>query len=182
LRLGDIVTLHDGRVAPVVWIGRRHVDCARHQVWPVRVAADAFGQGMPHRDLLLSPDHAIFAEGVLIPVKHLINGRSVARVTMPEVTYFHVELPAHDVLIAEGLPVESYLDIGDRANFSNFEGPVRLFPDFPVHVWEARGFAPLRVTGPDVEAVRRLLFDRDLLTRERTSGPLRPPRPVVLGR
>jgi autotransporter passenger strand-loop-strand repeat protein len=164
LRVGDVVTLHDGRHAPVVWIGRRHVGCARHpmpeQMWPVRVAADAFGPGMPHRDLLLSPDHAIFAAGVLIPVKHLITGSSIARVAMSEVTYFHVELPAHDVLLAEGLPVESYLDTGDRANFSNFEGPVRLFPDFSMHVWEANGYAPPRVAGPEVEAVRRLLRDR----------------------
>jgi hypothetical protein len=40
-----------------------------------------------------------------------------------------VELPRHDVLFAEDLPVESYLDIGDRSNFSG-SMPVGLFPDF----------------------------------------------------
>ena len=46
---------------------------------------------------------------VLIPVKYLIDGNSVFQVPVNEVTYYHVELPQHSVLLAEGLPVESYL-------------------------------------------------------------------------
>jgi len=33
---------------------------------PIRVARDAFRRGHPSRDLLLSPDHAVFVDGVLI--------------------------------------------------------------------------------------------------------------------
>jgi len=40
--------------------------------FPVRVVAGAFGEGRPRRDLLLSPDHAVFVDHVLIPAKHLI--------------------------------------------------------------------------------------------------------------
>jgi autotransporter passenger strand-loop-strand repeat protein len=159
LQPGDRVMLHDGRVAPIVWIGHRQVDCARHSgpalVWPVRVAAGAFGPGQPRRDLFLSPDHAIFVTDVLIPVKHLINGTSIVQVVTPDVAYFHVELSAHDVLIAEGLPTETYLDTGDRSNFANGGGAIRLHPDFSARVWEGRGYAPLIVTGPKLEAVRR---------------------------
>ena len=65
LRVGDLVrTVLGEAAAPIVWIGRRHVDCARHpkprKVWPVRVAAGAFGPGRPHTDLFLSPDHAVY--------------------------------------------------------------------------------------------------------------------------
>jgi len=159
LQAGDRVMLHDCRVAPIVWIGHRRVDCARHPqpelVWPVRVAADAFGPGQPRRELFLSPDHAIFVADVLIPVKHLINGTSIVQVVVPDVAYFHVELSAHDVLIAEGLPAESYLDTGDRSNFANGGGAIRLHPDFSARVWEGKGYAPLIVTGPKLEAVRR---------------------------
>jgi serralysin len=30
------------------------------------------------------------------------------------VTYYHIKLDRHDLLLAEGLPAESYLDTGDR--------------------------------------------------------------------
>ena len=83
---------------------------------PVRIAADAFGRGLPTRALFLSPEHAVFADGVLIPVKLLINHRSIEQITPDHVTYYHVELPSHDLLLAEGLAVESYLDVGDRSN------------------------------------------------------------------
>lgn len=74
LRVGDLVrVLLESDAESVVWTGRRMVDCARqpepHKVRPVRVSAHAFGEGRPCRDLWLSPDHALYVDGVLIPVK-----------------------------------------------------------------------------------------------------------------
>ena len=57
--------------------------------------------------------------GALIPVRYLVNGRSIARVERGVVIYWHVELPRHGVLYAEGLPCESYLDTGNRWAFEN---------------------------------------------------------------
>ena len=142
------------------------MDCKRHPkpetVWPVRVAAGAFGPGRPVRDLFLSPDHAVFVNEVLVPVKLLVNGASIVQVRRPMVTYYHVELPEHAVILAEGLPVESYLDVGDRANFAD-QDTVRLFPDFDARlapdaarVWETKGAVPLVVAGDALEAVRRV--------------------------
>lgn len=45
--------------------------------------------------------------------------QSRAGTVVSVVTYIHVELPAHDVVLAEGLPAESYLDTGNRAGFVN---------------------------------------------------------------
>jgi collagen type I/II/III/V/XI/XXIV/XXVII alpha len=125
----------------------------------VRVARHAFGADRPRTDLLLSPDHAVLVEAVLIPIKCLINGRSIAQVSVDAVTYYHVELPEHDVLWADGLPAESYLDSGDRSNFGNGGEVMRLFPDFAgsALVWEARGYAPLVVCGPEFEAARGIV-------------------------
>ncbi len=159
LREGVVVRTHKGGAAAITWIGHRHIDCRRHtaprQVWPVRIRAGAFGAGRPCRDLFLSPDHAVFVDGVLIPIKHLINDASIAQIETDDVTYYHVELPCHDVLLAEGLPAESYLDIGDRSGFANGDGALALYPDFASRTWDASGCAPLVVTGPVLEAVRR---------------------------
>jgi hypothetical protein len=159
LSSGDAVTLVSGGTAPIVWIGRRRVDCRSHptphDVWPVRIRRSAFAPGVPHRDLFLSPDHAVFAENVLIPIKHLTNGDTVRQVEREAIEYFHIELSQHDVLLADGLPVESYLDTGDRGSFENGGRVVALFPVFSPFAWDALGCAPLVVTGPPVAAVRR---------------------------
>ena len=164
LAIGNCVRIWGDQQLPIVWLGHRRIDCTRHPkprfVWPVRIARDAFGDGVPHRDLWLSPDHAILVDTMLIPVKHLTNGKSIAQVPVGDVTYWHVELPHHTVLLAEGLPVESYLDAGDRANFDNGSAPLRLHPDFATRAWEARGCAPLLISGPPLEAIRTRLLDR----------------------
>ena len=166
--------LHD-RLATVIWAGQRQVNCARHpdprQVWPVRVQAGAFGEGQPHRDLFVSPDHAIYVNDVLIPVKHLINGSTITQTPRNHVTYHHLELAEHDVLLAEGLPVESYLNTNDSTNYANRPEPVRLHPDFSTRTWEAFGCARLVVTGPELNTVRQML--QDIAAAERLLSPSR---------
>jgi autotransporter passenger strand-loop-strand repeat protein len=162
LRVGDLVeTVLRGTAAPIVWVGRRDVDCIHHpnpgKVWPVRVSAGAFGVGRPHTDLWLSPDHAVYVNEVLIPVRYLLNGSTIAQVMVDSVTYHHIELAGHDVMLAEGLPAESFLDMKDGSNYANRPGPVRLYPDYSARMWEAFGCAPLIVTGPELATARRLV-------------------------
>ena len=135
LTAGDLAITASGGKRPVVWIGHRTIDLIRHPepmlARPVRVAAGAFPGGLPHCDLLLSRDHAVVWDGALVPVKHLVNGASIAMDTAcRSVAYYHVELDTHDILLAEGLPAESYLDTGNRDMFGNAGGPIALFPDF----------------------------------------------------
>jgi hypothetical protein len=152
------VTLASGGAAPVVWIGSRRVDCGRHPkpetVMPVRVARGAFGANVPERDLYLSPGHAVFVDGVLVPVRYLIDGETIAQVTVDSITYHHVELPNHDVVLAEGLPSESYLDTREDTNFARGGRPVRLHPDFAARSWETMGCAPIVVAGERLAAIR----------------------------
>ena len=172
LAVGDRVVIadgeRDGRAAtrPVVWIGHRRVDCAQHaQPWdvlPVRVHAGAFGAGCPERDLVLSPDHAVYVDGVLIPIRYLINGGTVTQDAVDAVSYWHVELDAHDVLLAEGMPAESYLDTGNRDAFAN--APVAaLRAEFAVRdqgAWTRHACAPLIEEGAVLDAVRSWLDER----------------------
>ncbi len=123
LAIGDRVMTRSGAVPPVKWIGHCTIDCRRHprphEVWPIRIRAGAFGDDLPVRDLLLSPEHAVFIDGVLIPIRCLVNGVTIAQEPRDEVAYDHVELDRHDVLLAEGLPSESWLDCGNRAMSAN---------------------------------------------------------------
>jgi hypothetical protein len=156
-----------GGTAPIVWLGHRHVDCRQpkrpEKSWAFRVHAGAFGEATPRHDVLLSPDHAVFTGGALIPVRCLVNGRTIVRECRDQVTYWHVELLEHSVILAEGLPVESYLDTGDRANLrENGEETIRLLPDFSAHprpdaaqVWEILGTAPLVLLGEGLASARR---------------------------
>jgi hypothetical protein len=105
-----------GRLGRVIWLGHQRATGPL-----VRVRVGAFGNYTPVRDLLLSPDHAVFADGVLVPVRYLLNGSTIVQEPVDEVTYYHVELAAHDVIRADGLPCESYLDTGNRAAFANPE-------------------------------------------------------------
>jgi serralysin len=81
------------------------------------------------------------------------------------VTYYHIELERHDVVLSEGLATESYLDTGDRAKFGHPGRSILLHPDFSAPryphlsslIWEAKGCAPLAVTGPAVTAAHSLL-------------------------
>ena len=162
----EVVTV-SGEQLPIRWIGHRNVDCVRHPrpeaVLPVRIAANAFGPGLPERALFLSPDHAVFAEDVLIPVKHLINGDSIVQVPVDRVTYYHVETPEHAILYAAALPAESYLDTGDRRDFANGASAMTLHPAWGSEardvtlIHDVLGVAPLRVTGAAVDRVRAKL-------------------------
>ena len=138
IAVGDrVITMREGGPATrkVVWTGKRSVDIARHPepelLWPVRILAGAFGPNMPERDLRLSPHHAVYVDGHFFEAQSLVNGVSViVERTTRYITYHHIELEAHDVMLAEGLPAESFLNTGNRQVFEQGSAPVTLHPDF----------------------------------------------------
>jgi hypothetical protein len=164
LREGDEVEILGGGAARIIWLGRRTLAPRRHPrpqaVQPILITAGALGRGLPRRDLVVSPDHAIYLEGHLIPAKALINGFSIRQLNRRKVTYYHIELPEHAVLFAEGAAAESYLETGNRAAFENGAGSLTLHPDFAQSLREQRGCAPFAEAGPAVEAARQQILDR----------------------
>jgi Ca2+-binding RTX toxin-like protein len=161
LREGDVINTANGPAA-IRWIGHRQVNIAAHPapalVRPIAIAAGALADGIPARDLLLSPDHALFHAGVLIPAKALVNGSSVAALDLRMATYFHIELDTHAVIFAEGVAVESYLEAGQRHAFDNGGVAVMLHADFSKG--DAEPCAPLVQSGVIVEALRRQIDRR----------------------
>ncbi|NNM55667.1 MAG: Hint domain-containing protein [Acidocella sp.] len=114
-----------GESKPVRWLGRSQVSTRFAdplRVLPVRIKAGALGESLPLRDLLVSPDHAMFIGGVLVQAGALVNGSSIIReADVPECfTYYHVELATHELLLAEGAATESFVDNVDRMGFANW--------------------------------------------------------------
>jgi hypothetical protein len=165
LKIGDeVLSARDGQERKIVWAGRRTVDIARHanpeKIMPVLIKAGAFGNGLPEHDLRLSPDHALFIDGHLIEAKTMVNGATIIRDRSTRfLTYHHIELETHDVVLAEGLPAETYLDSGNRQNFETDAGPLALHPDFAA-ASRAGACAPLLLDGEIVRRVRQDLLDR----------------------
>lgn len=125
IKRGDLVLTHDGRAVPVRWVGVR-VMATRfadpHRALPIRIGAGALGAGLPRRDLLVSPDHAMFLDGILAQAGALVNGSSITRETdLPaRFTYYHIEAANHELILAEGAATESFVDNVDRMGFDNW--------------------------------------------------------------
>jgi len=131
---GDYITTADGRAVKVSWLGRqtvavRFADPVR--VLPIRIAANALGENVPSRDLLVSPDHAILIEGILIQAGALVNGHSIIReANVPSnFTYYHVELEDHSLIFAENVPAETFVDNVDRLAFDNWAEHEAIYPE-----------------------------------------------------
>ncbi len=171
LEAGDnvVTTAPNTGTHPVKWIGQRTLDLRAHPkprfAAPVRIRQGAFGEDLPHRDLVVSPDHALFIDGKLVPAKLLINGMTVVQeMETASVTYYHVELDHHAVLLAEGLPAESYLDTGNRSFFANANLALMLHPEFSINAglrhWDEDACAPLTVNPDLVRPIWTDLADR----------------------
>jgi len=138
LRAGDMVlAMRAGQAGfeALAWVGSMDVAVPRDAAMaaktaPILIKAGALAAGVPARDLRVSPDHAMEVDGYLIPAKHLVNGESIIQEAWCQrVRYFHLELEAHGLLLADGAWSESYLEDGNRQHFNN-ASLTGLFLDF----------------------------------------------------
>jgi hypothetical protein len=98
---------------------------------------------------------------VLIPIRYLENGRSIRRTPRDTVTYHHIELARHNVLLAQGLAAESFLDTGNKGDFAGQTVTDATAREAAARaVWEHAACAPLRIAGAEVRAVRARLAAR----------------------
>jgi hypothetical protein len=156
LHPGDIVsTAHNGP-RKVTWVGVGKVLATRGKRsagTPVIVLKGALADNVPHEDLRVTKAHALYIDGVLIPVEFLVNHKTILwDDRAQEVEIYHVELESHDVLIANGALAESFRDDGNRWLFQNARSGWDLPPQEPC--------APVLTGGPVVDAAWRRLLNR----------------------
>jgi hypothetical protein len=111
LAVGDWLPTMFGGPRPIEWIARypfRKSDPTKpwvKAVLPVRVARSALAPNVPHTDLYLSQEHALFIDGMLIPVVNLINETTItldAARKCDELEFFNIKLASHDVIYVQG--------------------------------------------------------------------------------
>lgn len=169
LRPGDRVVTRDNGLQELRWIGGRSLTwqelAAAPHLRPIRITQGSLGQGLPERDMLVSPNHRMlvassrsalyFAEAeVLVAAKHLVDHRAIRPVEPFAVTYVHLLFDRHEVVLADGAWSESFQpgdwSLNGIGNAQRLE-IVELFPALATAAGRA-AFAAARPTLKRAEA------------------------------
>ncbi|SHI40192.1 intein N-terminal splicing region [Palleronia salina] len=123
LREGDRVITRDNGIQEIRWIGEKRLDrgelMRQPELKPVLIQAGSLGNGLPERDMLVSPNHrmlvandktALYFEEreVLVAAKHLIDTDGVDQVEALGVSYIHFMFQQHEVVLSDGTWSESF--------------------------------------------------------------------------
>ena len=148
LAAGDLVLTRDAGLQPLVWVGRRDLDVVQLLRKPalaaVCIAAGALGNGLPLRDMKVSPQHRILFAGaraelflgaheVLVPALHLVGHPGITRDAPRRTSYLHILFQSHQIVLSDGIWTESFqpgahvMSGMDRAIQDELEA---LFPEF----------------------------------------------------
>ncbi|MEM8732271.1 MAG: Hint domain-containing protein [Pseudomonadota bacterium] len=123
LRAGDLVETADRGAQPLRWcgswtlrFGSPETDCQK----PIEIKAGALGRNLPHRDLVVSPQHRMVFSGPHVAHRTGVTeaiGPAVGLAGAPQIrqmsgkhaiTYHALLLDRHEIIFAEGAPTESF--------------------------------------------------------------------------
>lgn len=162
LSVGDeIVAYVDGKemIRRVTWAGQARCHVRPHLPddeagYPVRILENAIADGVPYKDMLITAEHCLFFDGKFVPVRMLVNSRSIFYdKSITSYDYYHIETENHSIIMADGMLTESYLDTGNRRAFRQAGTVVALTPSRNL-TWNDAA-APLGVSRAFVEPLFR---------------------------
>lgn len=123
LREGDQILTRDNGLQDIRWVGQKTLDRrtlnAAPDLQPVLVRKGSLGNGLPERDMLVSPNHRLLIANeqsalyydereVLVAAKHLVNGKGIRRAETLGATYIHFMFDHHEVVLSDGAWTESF--------------------------------------------------------------------------
>jgi hypothetical protein len=130
LAIGDLLPTMFGGLRPIQWIGHYPIKKSDpSKPWPkdarpVRIARSALAPNLPQAALYVSQAHGVFIDDVLVSAGYLINETTITLCEaneLNELEFFHIKLESHDVIYAEGAPVETLLNVDESAvNFAEY--------------------------------------------------------------
>jgi len=147
LEVGDRVITRDNGMQVIRWIGRREMAgeelAAKAHLRPVLIRQGALGNGLPERDMMVSPQHRLLVANdktalyfeereVLVAAKHLTDMEGIDVVDVSQTTYIHIMFDQHEVILSDGTWTESFqpgdmslAGVGDASR----EEILELFPE-----------------------------------------------------
>jgi CshA-type fibril repeat protein len=123
LKAGDRVITRDNGIQEIKWVGHKPIGfrelAASEHLRPVLIRAGALGNGLPERDMMVSPNHRVLVANdrttlyfdereVLAAAKHLVDNKGIMSVEPMGVTYVHFMFEHHEVVLSDGAWTESF--------------------------------------------------------------------------
>ncbi len=123
LAVGDRIITRDNGIQSIRWLGKRSLATAdlkaAEHLQPILIREGALGNGLPERDMMVSPNHRVLVANdktalyfedreVLVAAKHLTGLAGVDAVETSSVTYIHFMFDQHEVVLSDGAWTESF--------------------------------------------------------------------------
>jgi hypothetical protein len=123
LTAGDRVITRDNGIQEICWTGTRKIDwamlTANPYLRPVMIRRGALGDGLPERDMMVSPNHRVLVSNdrtslyfdeheVLVAAKHLLGAPGIFEIESSGITYLHFMFAQHEVVLSNAAWTESF--------------------------------------------------------------------------
>jgi Ca2+-binding RTX toxin-like protein len=170
LKAGDKVITRDNGIQEIRWTGKKGLDwaalTANPYLRPVLIRRGSLGNGLPERDMMVSPNHRVLVANdrtalyfdeheVLVAAKHLVGAKGILNVESIGTSYLHFMFDQHEVVLSDGAWTESFQPgdyslkgMGNAQRAEIFE----LFPDLKSEAGR-EGYGAARRTLKKHEAV-----------------------------
>jgi hypothetical protein len=117
------VITRDNGIQEIRWMGQKQLGwrdlAAAPHLKPVLIRQGSLGNGLPERDMMVSPNHRMLVANdrtalyfdeheVLVSAKHLVAANGIQSIDSIGTTYLHFMFDRHEVVLGNGAWTESF--------------------------------------------------------------------------